>query len=379
MTRLWHDLGGRVAVLSATLPTALASLVRDALRDQVRLVEPSADNPPPVRHRLRTCQAHLTDEASLAEIRALLAEDQSVLVIANNVRDAITLYQALEKYCTGLHGEDSAHLLHSRFRRMDRTAIETAILKRFEAGQPRQPGLLIGTQALEVSLNLDLQACHTSAADLEALIQRFGRVNRLGGLPPAPVVVHQPAYATRRGSGDTMWADGVYEAAPTRHGWDILTRHDGQAIDEQILTGWLDEIYSGPWGEQWKQQVTQHQQDFERAFLGFALPFDDRSRLSERFDEQFDGTEAILAADRDHYEEALTAGSPAHVVGKADKKAGRLRADEYLIPLPAWGGALSQYDKNLNVHVIDGDYDRRLGLLAIHCDPHHSYEPGEVL
>jgi len=379
MMRFWHKLGGRVAVLSATLPTALASLVRDALQNHVRLIEPSADNPPPVRHRLSTREAHLTDNASLAEIRARLARGQSVLVIANNVRDAITLYQALGPYCAGLHGEDSAHLLHSRFRRMDRTRIETAVLKRFEAGRPRQPGLLIGTQALEVSLNLDLQACHTSAADLEALIQRFGRVNRLSVLPPAPVVVHEPAYVTRRGSGESLWADGVYEAAPTRHGWDILTRHDGQPIDEEIVTGWLDEIYSGPWGEQWKQQVIQHQQDFGSAFLDFALPFDDRSRLSERFDEQFDGTEAILAADRGDYEKALTATGPAATAGKGGKKAGRLRADEYLIPLPAWGGTISQRDKALGVRVIDGIYDDRLGLLAIQRDLHHRYEPGEVL
>jgi CRISPR-associated endonuclease/helicase Cas3 len=368
--RLWHDLGGRVAVLSATLPTGLAHLVSGALREQVRLVEPPPGNPPPVRHRLHTRQTHLTGEASVGEIRGRLDIGQSVLVITNNVRDAITLYQALEPYCAALHGEGSAQLLHSRYRRKDRTAIETAVLNRFEAGQPRQPGLLVGTQALEVSLNLDLDACHTSAADLEALIQRFGRVNRLGDLPPAPVVVHQPAYTSRRSSGGTLWADGVYEAAPTRHGWDILTRHDGQTINEQIVTRWLDEIYSGPWGEQWKKEVTYYRRNFERAFLSFSQPFDDRSLLSEQFDEQFDGTEAIWTADRDDYQAALTQA--------ADKRTGRLHADEFLIPLPAWARPLSRYENALGVHVIDAEYDSRLGLVAIRQGPGHSYEPGEV-
>ena len=369
--RLWHDLGGRIAVLSATLPTALANLVSDTLRGQIRLVEPPADSPPPVRHRLGTRRDHLTSEASLAEIRGRLDAGQSVLVLANNVRDAITLFKDLGPYCEELHGDDSAHLLHARYRRMDRTTIEAAVLRRFEAGQPRQPGLLVGTQALEVSLNLDLDACHTSAADLEALIQRFGRVNRLGSLLPAPVIVHEPAYATRRGSGGELWADGVYEADPTRQGWDILTRHDGQEIDEQIVTRWLDEIYDGPWGAQWKHDVSRYQQRFERAFLQFSEPFKDRSRLADIFDQQFDGTEAIWAADLDLYREAL--------YGTSDKRAGRLEADEYLIPLPAWRAALSWYDKTLDVRVIDADYCPRLGLLAILRDARHSYEPGEVL
>lgn len=371
MVRLWQQLGGRVAVMSATMPTALTDLVSDTLSGQAHRVEPPADTPPPIRHQLQTRRAHLTDDTSLAEIRGRLDQGQSVLVIANNVRDAITLYQELGKYCTELHGEGSAHLLHSRYRRMDRTAIETGILRRFEAGQPRQPGLLVGTQALEVSLNLDLDACHTSAADLEALIQRFGRVNRLGSLPPAPVVVHEPAYASRRGGGSALWADGVYQAAPTQAGWDILTRHEGQAISEQVITGWLDQIYGGPWGGQWKDEVIHYQQRFEAAFLNFSHPFDDRSHLSQAFDELFEGTEAILATDRDHYRRAIEES--------ADKKHGRLHADEYLLPLPAWGGALSRYERDLGVRVIDADYDPRLGLLSIHRDPGCRYEPGEVL
>ncbi|MGC5346969.1 CRISPR-associated helicase Cas3' [Streptomyces sp. DT171] len=371
MLRLWHDLGGRIAVMSATLPTALAELVTVTLDNQVQLVEAPADSPAPVRHRLHTRQAHLTDESSRDEIRDHLAEGRSVLVVANNVRDAITLYEDLRPFCVDLYGEDSAYLLHSRYRRMDRTATETGILRRFSTAGPRRPGLLVGTQALEVSLDLDLDVCHTSAADLEALIQRFGRVNRLGTLTPAPVIVHQPAYTTRRGSGAELRADGVYEAEPTQLGWSILSQHDGQTINERTITGWLDEIYRSPWGARWKTQVNQHQEEFRKAFLSFRMPFDDRSHLARSFDEQFDGTEAVLAEDHDAYKKALEAGP--------DKKTGRLHADQYLIPLPAWGTALSQYDKALHIRVIQADYDPRLGLLALHREKRQTYRAGEVL
>ncbi|MET9922348.1 CRISPR-associated helicase Cas3' [Streptomyces sp. NPDC006435] len=372
MMRLWTRTGGRVAVLSATLPTVLAELASEALKQPVTLVEPPPTVAAPARHRIHTRLAHLTDEVSLAEIRDRLTEGRSVLVIANNVKDAIFLYEALAPLCTQLHGEGSAHLLHSRYRRMDRSTIEAGILKRFEAGRPRLPGLLVGTQALEVSLNIDLDLCHTSAADLEALLQRFGRTNRLGALPAAPVIVHQPAYAPRRGAGSTLWADGVYEEEPSRLAWNILTRHEGETVDERMTTAWLDQVYASAWGRQWHTAVKSHQRDFEEAFLSFELPFDDRSALAESFDAQFDGTEAILASDCDAYAAALeeAAGSPSN---------GRLLADEYLIPMPHWAGSLTRYERQLKVRVVDADYDPVLGLRAVSGLPQQTYHPGEVL
>ncbi|MCX4971229.1 CRISPR-associated helicase Cas3', partial [Streptomyces sp. NBC_00654] len=372
MMRLWTRTGGRVAVLSATLPTALAELVTETLQQPASLVEAPTSVATPARHRIHTRLSHLTDETSITEIRDQLTDGRSVLVVANNVKDAILLYKELAPLCTQLHGKDSAYLLHSRYRRMDRTAIETGILKRFEAGSPRRPGLLVGTQALEVSLNIDLDLCHTSAADLEALLQRFGRTNRIGTLPPAPVVIHQPTYGPRRGGGGALWADGVYDEAPTRLAWDILTRHDGEIVDERLTTTWLDQVYSSDWGRQWRINVKNHQRDFEDAFLTFGQPFDDRSALAENFDAQFDGTEAILSTDRDAYAAALdkTTGNP---------KTSRLLADEYLIPMPHWAGGLTRYEKNLKTRVIDGDYDPVLGLLAVKGLLQETYRPGEVL
>ncbi|MFJ2954634.1 CRISPR-associated helicase Cas3' [Streptomyces sp. NPDC087270] len=369
--RFWHDTGGRIAVMSATLPRVLADLVDDTLDGHTTLVEPPTTAPAPVRHRLHLRDAHLTDDATVDEIRDELAAGRSVLAVANNVRDAITLFQALESHCTALHGDGSAQLLHSRYRRMDRDTIEAALTARFGAGRPRHPGLLVGTQALEVSLDLDLDICHTSAANLEALFQRFGRVNRLATQSLAPVIVHQATYTTRRGTGDKLWADGVYDAEPTQLAWNILTRHNGRTLDEQTVTQWLDEIYRSPWGTRWRADVDDHRTHFTDAFLNFNAPFTDRSRLTEEFDAQFDGTEAILLTDLPHYETALTTGT--------NPKEGRLHADQYLIPLPHWAAHATRYNKHLRIHTIDADYDPRLGLLTLHYNHRQTYQPGEVI
>ena len=366
MARLWERLGGRVAVLSATLTDMLADLFRGALDQAPHVVDASVDDAP-LRHRLALRNRHLTDTDSIGEIIDRLAKLESVLVVANNVADAQHLYAEL---APSVGGHD-AYLLHSRFRRMDRSSLETAIGDRFGVGQPRVPGLVVATQVVEVSLDVDFDCLFTSAAPLEALLQRFGRVNRIASRPPADVVVHSAAIVPRRKGGEDF-ADGVYPRSPVQAGWEIMTRADGEVIDEAHARLWLNEVYQTAWGREWREDVLRHQQEFAEAFLGFAHPFISRDELTERFDELFDGTEAILAQDRDEYEAALTQAA-------GDVAAGKLLAERYLIPMPYWAAPLTSWERKLDLRIINADYDDRLGLGEIRGPATQAYQAGEVL
>ncbi len=371
MVRLWTRLGSRVGVVSATLPAALADLLTMALGERPQMVQPPDSWTWPVRHRLALRTEHLTAPGSVTEITGRLQAGHSVLVVANNIADARDLYQQLAPAVTSRHGKDAALLLHSRFRAGDRAAIEKKILDRFEAGQPRRPGLLVATQTVEVSLNVDFDALHTSGAPLEPLIQRFGRVNRLGELPaPALVVVHDPVYGPRRNQPASEYADGVYDAEPTRLAWAILTRHAGEDLDEKVFGQWLEEIYATGWGQRWRADVESQYRYFDEVYLRFKLPFDDRSGLADAFDQLFDGIEAVLERDVAEYRRLLDDHAPA---------AGRLLAARLLLPIPAYGARLGQWDKALRVTVIDADYDEAAGLLKIHGRNGSRYTPGEVL
>jgi len=373
MLGLWSRLGGRIAVISATLPQALADLITMALGEQPALVEPAPTWNWPVRHQLELRTAHLTADASVTEIRQRLACDASVLVVANNVADAVGLYEALAPAVTDRHGPGSALLLHSRFKAGDRADIEKKILARFEAGHPRQPGLLVATQTVEVSLNVDFDVLHTSGALLEPLIQRFGRVNRLGAiLQPAPVIIHQPAYGPRRRQPGEEFADGVYAAAPTRLAWQILARNDGGALNEKLFGQWLDEVYASDWGQEWHAGVLAEYRTWDEQWLRFERPFASRDHLADRFDELFDGAEAILEDDRVTYRDRLRKGSTT--------AEGRLLAADLLLPVPAYAGKLGRFDRELGVTVIVGDYDPAAGLTGIR-EPEYAgnYVPGEVL
>ncbi|WP_103503396.1 CRISPR-associated helicase/endonuclease Cas3 [Streptomyces sp. SM14] len=369
---LWQRLGGRVAVLSATLPAALTAAVRGTLGAEVPEIS-CPDTGLPTRHRVRTRPHHLTDPAAVTEISGRLRAGEAVLVVANNVAHAIELLEELGPEAVAANGDDpeAATLLHSRFRRGDRGGIEERVRERYGTGQPRRGGLLVATQVVEVSLDVDFDVLFTAAAPLEALLQRFGRVNRVAARPAADVIVHEPAWRTRRGGRGELFADGIYEQEPVAAGWEILRAHDGRLADEAEATAWLDRIYSGEWGSRWQEAVWDHQEAFARTFLRFRLPFDDRGELEDRFEEMFDGTEAILDSDREEYAEALLS---------ARSSAGRLLADDLLIPLPHWAGRFAGWDKKLKVRVVQGEYDPRLGLTAVHArGTETAYVPGEVL
>ena len=367
--RLWERLGGRIAVVSATLPDVLADLFKDTLVQEPILVDtPDLDLPP--RHHLQIRHHHLTDPATTHEIRARLDRGQSVLIVANNVAHALALFTELAPHCQALHGDDSALLLHSRFTRQDRNRIEQNIRNRFAStAADRLPGLLVATQVVEVSLDLDLDVLFTAAAPLEALLQRFGRINRLGARRPADVIVHTPAW-TRRRNQPGEYADGIYPREPVEAGWHRLLEHQHRIVSEADATGWLNTIYTTDWGRRWQNEVTNHREAFDSAFLTFRRPFADRTDLAQTFDELFDGTEAILEQDRDAYTKALTQGTTAE---------GGLVADQYLIPMPAWAAPLSRHEQALNVRILDADYDPNLGLLAIRGPHRHTYQTGQVV
>jgi CRISPR-associated endonuclease/helicase Cas3 len=144
-------------------------------------------------------QARLVEEGKLSEdepgngdfdalIEALAREAHAMRerhgacvigVIANRVGTARSVYDALSK-------QDSADtiLMTGRARPYDRDQLwekwrESISLGRGE-NQPSRPVFVVATQCIEVGANIDFDALVTEAASIDALEQRFGRLNRSG-------------------------------------------------------------------------------------------------------------------------------------------------------------------------------------------------------
>lgn len=107
-----------------------------------------------------------------------LAGDGCGVVIVNTVQRAQTLYSMLKDQVSA---ETELLLFHARFPADERSERESAVLARFGRGeQVRRPAraLLIATQVVEQSLDIDFDFMISDLAPVDLLLQRAGRLHR---------------------------------------------------------------------------------------------------------------------------------------------------------------------------------------------------------
>ncbi|AXX93106.1 CRISPR-associated helicase/endonuclease Cas3 [Malaciobacter molluscorum LMG 25693] len=100
-------------------------------------------------------------------------ENKNILIIRNSVKSATDTYKKLrDDYDID---EDDLILYHSTFKKRDKNQKEKDIFDKLDT---KKPFILIATQIVEISLNIDFDVMFTDNAPIDSLIQRFGRVNR---------------------------------------------------------------------------------------------------------------------------------------------------------------------------------------------------------
>jgi CRISPR-associated endonuclease/helicase Cas3 len=160
----------------------------------------------------------------VAQVRDLAAEGfKAVGVIVNRVATARLVAREL-----------GAVLLTGRMRPLDRDRVFEERLRPLlsnAAGDP--PPFVVGTQCLEVGADLDFHALVTECASLDALRQRFGRLNRVAARPQAKGVV-----VVRADQADDSADDPVYgpSLAATWH-W-LRANADGDSFDFGVEAVW---------------------------------------------------------------------------------------------------------------------------------------------
>ena len=236
LLRLHRMAGGSAILLTATLP----------LEQRARLMAHYTDDPSgdPAYPALTIAggAAHRdlpreTGARGLVRVERLPDADAAVRLlkqasqqgaacvwVRNAVDDAIAAVEALR--AAGVE----ADLLHARFALCDRKRIEAEALARFgKTGDGRSGRVLVATQVVEASLDLDFDVMVSDLAPMAALIQRLGRLwrhmaqrPRTGRPVPEPVlhvVSPDPALVE-----DDRWLSRVLERGAFVYPLDLQWR-----------------------------------------------------------------------------------------------------------------------------------------------------------
>lgn len=189
--------GGSAVLLSATLPSRMKNALAQAyargrgavkpvlhredypLAAQISdggVIEKALETRPSVRRRVQVSYID-SREAVEAEIRSALAAGRCVCWIRNTVGDAIEAWRSFSQTLP----PECITLFHARFTLADRLRIEREVLQNFgpkSASLQRSGRLVISTQVIEQSLDVDFDLLISDLAPIDRLIQRAGRLQR---------------------------------------------------------------------------------------------------------------------------------------------------------------------------------------------------------
>lgn len=252
--------GVKFFFLSATIPDFMLQLIVNNIfnGDYSFVVRPDSNQEQDrivldrKRHQLFPFpECTILDKINLVE--GYLQRGNSVLIIVNNVKTAQQLYKEINFVGT-------VQLLHSGFNKKDRIRIEKLIANDDPA---KRPQLLIATQAVEVSLDIDYDIAFIENAPIDALIQRFGRINRSGKkkimplfekTPPANDTT--PVYVFEYSIGNTKL---FYDKNVLADTWAEMLKLSGKELGENDLVNACNVVYKDGYNHD-------QQKDFEKGF-----------------------------------------------------------------------------------------------------------------
>lgn len=295
LRRLTGELGAKVCIMSATFP----SVIREVLVEQIGEVshvslEP-AERDRYNRHLVRIADGTVSDY--LPEIREKLASGLRVLVVLNTVDGAMECYEALKG------SAQNSCLIHGRLIERDRQNAEKRLMDKADPVD-----LLVGTQAIEVSLDIDFDTLYTDPAPLDALLQRFGRVNRkplhkLQELPPEERY-REVTVCRSQWPGTFPIYDG------DSNGKRLVARTldslpDGEVLRESKVNDLIDDVYDE---EQLEESLRESRtkQDQLKEIVNRLDPGNEKSRREEDLlDDMIDSIPIVPVRYREIYRDCL--------------------------------------------------------------------------
>ncbi len=229
----------KIHIGTATMPSILYNKILEVLGDDVYEVSlPKLELDKFDRHKTFKINAF---EDCFAIIKKAVSSDQKVLIVLNRVATAQNVFEQL----TELYPDVPKLLLHSRYKRGDRNEKEKqligldnkgASLNQFNTSD--KACIVVSTQIVEVSIDISFDVMITEVAPLDALAQRFGRINRKRSLETLGNTKDVYVIAPPEDKTKAL----PYDLEILKKTYDVLA--DGEIFKERDLQTKIDHVFS---------------------------------------------------------------------------------------------------------------------------------------
>ena len=337
-----------VCLMTATLPAFLKNEFAQAIGTYTEISADKGLYQSFIRHRIKIADGLLSDHIS--EIQNRLNNKEKVLVVCNTVEQAQNIYKRLET--------PRKVLLHGAFNGVDRNLKEKEL-------KSEDVKLLVGTQAIEVSLDIDYDVIFTELAPLDALLQRFGRVNRhqVNGhyrLPCDCIVFSERNEVDKYIYKNEEVIDRTLKALR-----EMETQNSG-VIAEIDLQKYIDQVYPA-WSDKDKEDFDRVYSHLKADVLENLAPFFYDSHREEEFENQFDGIKVLPSILVDEFVRLLEANkfikAESLKVNISKKRfASIISKDGIHRDSSAFQLIRKDEIKEISYYIIDKKYDSELGL-----------------
>lgn len=297
--QLCREYGSQFCIMTATMPRFLKEMFLNAIGKVTEVEMSSAKRDDFTRHRVRLLDGGILDAIPIIIKR--LKDKQRVLVVCNTVKQAQTVFEKLQQMAT------DPQLLHSRFILRDRERIEKDLT---------EADLLVGTQAVEVSLDIDFDVLFSEPAPIDALIQRFGRVNRTRKKGICDVCI------CREGGENDKY---IYPSERVKQTLGAFAKVD--ILYESKVQHLIDAVYGNGYDAK-EQQTFDNARNLFSQHLRNIVPFIEESSGREEFTGLFKSIEVVPMAYENEFLEHIKAGefyeAMAYVTSIAEQQFARL-------------------------------------------------------
>lgn len=226
----------------------------------------------------------LTEPELPALLRRKLVEGGCAGVIVNTVKKAQKIAQLLRESLP----DKEVQLFHAQFLMPDRAARENQLMARIGKGSApecRNDLIVVGTQVMEQSLDIDLDVLVTELCPMDLLLQRIGRLHRHHRSRPAPL---QQACCAVLDTGEDAFdagSEAVYGQWMLWRTRNFLPR--SIRLPEEIsplvqrVYGWEREVPGGAQGEEMRCVYEQTQEKKKARAEAYLVPQPETHRLAQ--------------------------------------------------------------------------------------------------